>query len=142
MSMKTSREVRFCSSCFSLSISAPLRPMMMPGRAVLMMMLDLDRADACRLQLVLQLSLQLHVFEQQLVVIPLDKPARLPRLGIAKPESVWMDFLTHRSSFETWTCHWSTSLVVFRPIVVVLAGDERLTTISLRLPSSCSQPPS
>src|SRR6266403_1137046 len=34
MSMCTSRLVRFCTSCFSLSISAPLRPMMMPGRAV------------------------------------------------------------------------------------------------------------
>src|SRR5213592_3048431 len=33
--------VRFCSSAFSLSISAPLRPMMIPGRAVLMMMRSL-----------------------------------------------------------------------------------------------------
>src|SRR5437870_680417 len=35
--------VRFCSSAFSLSISAPLRPMMIPGRAVLMMMRRLLR---------------------------------------------------------------------------------------------------
>src|SRR5579871_3525259 len=41
MSTNTSREVRFCSSALSLSISAPLRPMMMPGRAVLMMMRSL-----------------------------------------------------------------------------------------------------
>ena len=41
MSMKTSRFVRFCSSTFSLSISAPLRPMMMPGRAVRMMIRSL-----------------------------------------------------------------------------------------------------
>jgi hypothetical protein len=34
MLMKTSRLVRFCSSCFSLSTSVPLRPMMMPGRDV------------------------------------------------------------------------------------------------------------
>jgi len=41
MSTKTSRFVRFWSSTFSLSISAPLRPMMMPGRAVRMMMRSL-----------------------------------------------------------------------------------------------------
>ena len=35
--------------------------------------LDLDRADARRLQLVLQLSLQLDVFEQQLVVVALRR---------------------------------------------------------------------
>jgi hypothetical protein len=33
--------VRFCTSSLSLSISAPLRPMMMPGRAVLMIMRSL-----------------------------------------------------------------------------------------------------
>jgi len=42
--------------------------------------LDLDRAHACRLELFLQLGLELVVFEQQLVVILFDKPARLPRL--------------------------------------------------------------
>ena len=36
MSMKTSRLVFFAMSCFSFSISAPLRPMMMPGREVRM----------------------------------------------------------------------------------------------------------
>jgi hypothetical protein len=34
--------------------------------------LDLDRADARRLELFLELSLELDVFEQQLVLIPLD----------------------------------------------------------------------
>ena len=34
MLMKTSRLVRFWISCFSLSTSVPLRPMMMPGREV------------------------------------------------------------------------------------------------------------
>src|SRR6266403_1652745 len=33
-SLQIPRLARFCTSCFSLSISAPLRPMMMPGRAV------------------------------------------------------------------------------------------------------------
>src|SRR5581483_6425335 len=40
-------------------------------------------------------SLQLDVFEQQLVIVPLDKPARLPRLRVSEPESVRMYFLTH-----------------------------------------------
>jgi hypothetical protein len=37
MSINTSRLVRFWSSVLSFSISAPLRPMTMPGRAVRMM---------------------------------------------------------------------------------------------------------
>src|SRR5437868_10223342 len=59
--------------------------------------LDLNRADARRLELVLQLGLELHVFQQQLVVITLHEPTRLPRLGVAEPEPVWMDFLSHKS---------------------------------------------
>ena len=40
--MKTSRPaIRFWTSALSLSISAPLRPMMMPGRAVLIMIRSL-----------------------------------------------------------------------------------------------------
>src|SRR5262249_47394800 len=57
--------------------------------------LDLNRAHARRLELFLQLVLQLHVLEQQLVVVPLHEPARPPRLGIAKPKSVRMDLLSH-----------------------------------------------
>jgi hypothetical protein len=57
--------------------------------------LDLDRAHARRLELVLQLVLQLDVFEQLLVVIPLGKPARLPRLGVAEAKTIRMDFLSH-----------------------------------------------
>ena len=60
--------------------------------------LDLNSAHARRLELVFQLSLQLNVFKQQLVVILLDKPARLPRLGIAEAKSVWVDLLSHRCS--------------------------------------------
>src|SRR5579883_2899222 len=90
--------------------------------------LDLDRADARRLQLVLQLGLQLHVFEQQLVVVPLDKPARLPRLGVAEPESVGMDFLTHRSSLEP-AVRFRPSVAGFcRLIAIALAGNRRLAT--------------
>src|SRR6185437_15111097 len=57
--------------------------------------LDLDGAHARRLELVLQFGFQLDVFKQQLVVVPLDKPARFPRLRVSKPESVRMYFLTH-----------------------------------------------
>src|ERR1700733_146173 len=60
--------------------------------------LDFNRADARRLELVLQLRLQLDVFEQQLVVVALHEPARLPGLGVTKPESVRMYFLSHRCS--------------------------------------------
>src|SRR5271157_4936517 len=57
--------------------------------------LDLNRTHARRLELFLQLGLKLIVFEQQLVVILLDKPARFPRLGVAEPESVRMNLLSH-----------------------------------------------
>src|SRR4029077_14997129 len=61
--------------------------------------LDLDRTHARRLELFLQLGLELVVFEKQLVVILLDKPARLPRLGVAEPESVRMNLLSHVCSY-------------------------------------------
>ena len=57
--------------------------------------LDLDGANARRLQLFLQLGLQLHVFQQKFVVVAHYEPARLPGLGNAEAESVWMDFLSH-----------------------------------------------
>src|SRR5579863_3149079 len=57
--------------------------------------LDLNRTDACRLELVLQLVLQLHVLVQLFVVIAFCKPARLPRLRKPKPETIRMDFLSH-----------------------------------------------
>src|SRR5579862_654994 len=57
--------------------------------------LDLDSAYARRLQLLAQLFFQLDVFEQQLVVITLHKPPRLPRLGIAEAKTIRMDFLSH-----------------------------------------------
>jgi hypothetical protein len=73
MSMNTSRDVRFWSSCFSLSISAPLRPMMMPGRAVLMMMRILlpGRSISTALMpadfsLSFSSALRLHVFDNSL----------------------------------------------------------------------------
>ena len=37
--------------------------------------LHLDRADACGLQLLTELSLQFDVLDQQLVIAALDKPA-------------------------------------------------------------------
>src|ERR1022692_2782805 len=57
--------------------------------------LDLDRTHTRRLELFLQLGLELIVFEQQLVVVLLDKPARFPRLGVAEGESVRMNLLSY-----------------------------------------------
>src|SRR5438128_5177752 len=57
--------------------------------------LDFDRADAGGLKLILQLVLQLYVFQQQLVVITFDKPTRFPRLGVAEAKTIWVDFLSH-----------------------------------------------
>src|SRR6266567_7608549 len=57
--------------------------------------LNLNRAHARRLEFVLQLFLQLYIFQKQLVVITFHKPARPPRLGITKAKPVWMDFLSH-----------------------------------------------
>ncbi len=59
--------------------------------------LDLNRADARGLELFFQLLFQLHVLQEQLVVIALHEPARPPRLGKAETKSVWMDFLSHNS---------------------------------------------
>ena len=70
--------------------------------------LDLNGAHTRRLQLVLQFVLQLDVFEQQLVVIPLDEPARLPRLGVSEPKSVRMYLLSHKTP-ENLSCQWSAA---------------------------------
>src|SRR5262249_37663295 len=57
--------------------------------------LDFHRAHAGSLQLVAQLSLELHVFYQELVVVTLAEPARTPRFVHSQPESIRMDFLSH-----------------------------------------------
>src|ERR1700757_1070866 len=105
--------------------------------------LNLDCADARRLQLVFQFGLQLHVFEQQFVVIPLDEPARLPRLGVTQPESVRMDFLTHRISLKAQTRRWSLAFPVY---LHRRCQRQRLPTrdcfTSLQPPSSCRRPTS
>src|SRR5271157_255291 len=85
--------------------------------------LDLDRAHARRLELFLQLGLELIVFEQQLVVVLLDKPARFPRLGVAEPESVRMNLLSHICAPKLFSV---VSRRRTRP-------RERLTTIDQRL---------
>jgi hypothetical protein len=127
---------RFCSSCLSLSISAPLRPMMMPGRAVRMMMRSLLPGRSISTELTpadFSLSFSsffsLYVFEQQLVVVPLDKPARLPRLGVAEAESVWMNLsvpscVTPKNFSMPVVGRWS--------MVVCQSIPERLTTIDQR----------
>src|SRR6202012_884405 len=45
--------------------------------------LDLNGRDAGSLQLVAELSLQLHILNQQLVIAALHKPARRPQIGRA-----------------------------------------------------------
>ena len=74
--MKTSRLVRFWISCFSLSTSVPLRPMMMPGpRGVdvdLQLVgraLDLDVRDAGMREPLLERVAQLEILVQQLRVV-------------------------------------------------------------------------
>src|SRR6202008_1250328 len=57
--------------------------------------LDLDRANAGGLQLVLELLLELDVFDKELVIVALREPARAPRLVDTDPKSVRMDFLSH-----------------------------------------------
>src|SRR5436305_5176613 len=61
--------------------------------------LDFNCAHAGRLQFVLQLFLELHVFQKKLVVVPLHEPARLPWFGVAEPKSVGMYLLTHSYPF-------------------------------------------
>src|SRR6202041_845470 len=56
--------------------------------------LHVNSADARRLQLFGQHFAQLHVFIQQIRVVFLGEPARLPALVVAQPKTVWMCFLT------------------------------------------------
>ena len=74
--------------------------------------LDLDRADAGGLQLLAQLSLELDVFDQQLVIAALDKPARLPRLVDAEAKPIRMDFLSHSFPLLRALCRLSRRAVV------------------------------
>ena len=75
--MNTSLLVRLPSSVLSFSISAPfLRPITMPAARcvnqepqLVARPLDLDRADARGLQLLAELSLELHVLDQELVIV-------------------------------------------------------------------------
>ena len=104
--MKTSRLVRFWISCFSLSTSVPLRPMMMPGpRGVdvdLQLVgraLGLDLRDAGVREPLLQVCAQRQVLVQQLRVVAVRVPARPPRLVEPEPESERVNLLAHGYSF-------------------------------------------
>src|SRR5713226_4625098 len=57
--------------------------------------LDIDRADARAFEALFQFAAQLHVFVQQVSVVAVGVPARLPRLVIAEAESVGVRFLSH-----------------------------------------------
>ena len=56
--------------------------------------LDVNRADPGRFQAVLQRFPQLHVFVQQVGVIAVGVPPRLPGLVVAEAKSVWMCLLS------------------------------------------------
>ena len=113
MLMKTSLPVRFWTSCLSLSTSCPLRPMMMPGREVWIVILSLlaarsisTLADAGVGEALLQVLLEREVLVQQVRVFLLGVPAAAPGLGVPEAEPDRMDFLTHRSCYSfsaTWT---------------------------------------
>src|SRR3984893_17092994 len=60
--------------------------------------LDIDRADARALEALFQLATQLHVFVQQVGVVAVGVPARLPRLVVAEAESIRVCFLSHSLS--------------------------------------------
>ena len=100
--MKTCRLVRFWISCFSLSTSVPLRPMMMPGPRgvdvdlqVVRRALGLDARHAGVRKALLQVLAQRQVLVQQLRVVAVREPARAPGLVEAEPESVRVNLLTH-----------------------------------------------
>src|SRR4029079_7629274 len=128
MLMKTSRLVFFCTSCFSLSTSVPLRPMMMPGRLVELAIfslcaeddagaarvdvdlqfvgraLGLDLRDAGVLEARLQIVAQREILVQQLRVVAIGVPARPPGLVEPEPEPVRVDFLTHDLLLVRFRC--------------------------------------
>src|ERR1700732_1909753 len=63
--------------------------------------LDIDRADAGALEALLQLATQLHVFVQQVGIVTIGVPARLPGLVVAEAESIRMCFLSHSYPLST-----------------------------------------
>ena len=88
--MKTSRFVFFARSLFNFSISAPLRPMMIPGRDVRIVMRSLLPGRSTSTELipaafkrVEQRFLKLQILVQKLRIFLLGKPARTPGLGYA-----------------------------------------------------------
>src|SRR5579864_7912003 len=56
--------------------------------------LDVDRAHARRFQLLLQFLAQLDVLVEQVGVVFLGEPSRLPRFVVAQPKTVRMRLLT------------------------------------------------
>ncbi len=43
----------------------------------------------------LQIALQLQILQQELAILLLRKPMRMPVLVVAEAKTVWMNFLTH-----------------------------------------------
>jgi hypothetical protein len=43
----------------------------------------------------LEIALQPQVFQQELSILLLGEPVRVPVFVVAEPKTVWMNFLTH-----------------------------------------------
>ena len=119
MLMKTSLPVFFWISCLSLSTSCPLRPMMMPGREVKMLILSLlaarsmsTRETPAWAKRFFRSFLSSEVLVEEVRVLLLGVPAAAPGLVEPEPEPDRVDFLTHSyfSLSATWTVRWAVRL--------------------------------
>jgi hypothetical protein len=120
MLMKTSLPVFFWISCFSLSTSCPLRPMMMPRGedADLQLVggpLHLDPGHAGVGEALLELPLEADVLVEQVRVFLLRVPAAAPGLVEAQAEPGRMYLLTHQfdSRSATLTVRWVVRLMTW-----------------------------
>src|SRR6185369_14919014 len=70
--------------------------------------LDVDVRHARAGKTLLQIALQLQIFDQEIAILPLRKPMRMPVLVVAQAKTVWMNFLAQtlllfgiRTTYET-----------------------------------------
>src|ERR1700722_9336302 len=91
---------------------------------------DVDRADARALELVLQLATQLDVLVQQVGVVLVGVPARLPRLVVTEPKTVRVCLLSHSILFvccllpnSSFLANWRSELLLALLRSVLFAGQ-------------------
>src|SRR5258706_3413189 len=118
-------------------------------RDLVALALDRDLGDARLVEPLLEVALDEQVFAQQLGVVALREPARVPGLHDAEPQPDWMRFLAHQSDSlvatvtETWLMRFRIG--VARPCA---RGSQRLsvgpapTTASFTYSSSSRTLPS